>query len=202
MVGIDVLAAPKAGEVFEAYIQSDLSAGLGRANASLGERRFSRVLLMDILEHLADARSLLLDCRKILKANGRLLVSVPNVANLAVRLSLLLGRFEYAERGILDRTHLRFFTRRSARRLLEETGYQIVEQETTVMPIELALGLRPGNPIMRGVNRALAFFTRLMPGLLGYQFVFVARTAPGAEPAPETGPRMREEEGAPSVAAG
>lgn len=157
---------------------------------------------MDILEHLPDPRSLLLDCRKMLNPNGKLLASVPNVANLAVRLSLLLGRFEYAERGILDRTHLRFFTRRSARRLLEEAGYQIIEQKTTVVPIEVALGVRPENPVMRGINRALAFFTRLMPGLLGYQFIFVARPAPQAEAPPETGQRMREEKEAPSVAAG
>lgn len=202
VVGIDVLPAPNGEGVFEKYIQCDLSCGLGRAAESLGEQRFSRVLLMDILEHLPDARSLLLDCRKMLKPNGKLLASVPNVANLAVRLSLLLGRFEYAERGILDRTHLRFFRRRSARRLLEEAGYQIIDQKTPVMPIEVALGVRPENPVMRGINRTLAFFTRLMPALLGYQFVFVARPAPQAEPPPETGQRMREQEEAPSVAAG
>lgn len=202
VVGIDVLPAPNGEGVFEKYIQRDLSCGLGRAAESLGEQRFSRVLLMDILEHLPDARRLLLDCRKMLKPNGKLLASVPNVANPAVRLSLLLGRFEYAERGVLDRTHLRFFTRRSARRLLEEAGHQIIDQKTPVMPIEVALGVRPENPVMRGISRALAFFTRLMPALLGCQFVFVARPAPQAEAPPETGQRMREQEEAPSVAAG
>jgi 2-polyprenyl-3-methyl-5-hydroxy-6-metoxy-1,4-benzoquinol methylase len=201
VVGIDVLPAPKAGAVLEHYIKADLSAGLGQAAESLGERRFSRVLLMDILEHLPDPGRLLRDCRRVLKPGGKLLVSIPNVANIAVRLSLLLGRFEYAERGILDRTHLRFFTRRSARRLLEEAGYQIVEQKTTVMPVELALGVRPENRVMRYVDRALAFFTRLMPGLLGYQFVLVARPAAGAEAGLEASQRTREEQEAPSVAA-
>ncbi len=113
----------------------------------------------------------------MLNPGGKVLVSVPKAANAAARLSLLLGRFEFGERGILDRTHLRFFTRRSTRRLLKDAGYQILAQKTTLMPIEVALGVRPENPVMRGVSRALAFFTRLMPGLLGYQFVLVARPA-------------------------
>ena len=202
VVGIDLLPAPAIDGVFEKYIQCDLRDGLGRAVESLGEQRFSRVLLMDILEHLPDPRSLLLDCRKMLKPNGKLMASVPNIANLTVRLSLLLGRFEYTERGILDRTHLRFFTRRSVRRLLEEAGYQIIGQKTTVMPIEVALGVRPENPVMRGINRVLAFFTWLMPGLLGYQFVFVAEPAPQAEAPSQNGQRKREEEETPSVTAG
>jgi hypothetical protein len=57
-------------------------------------------------------------------------------------------------------------------------------------------------PELLWLNRAFALFTKLLPGLLGYQLVFVARPAPGAEAAPEADQRMREEEEAPSVAAG
>jgi hypothetical protein len=103
------------------------------------------------------------------------IVSVPNVANVTVRLALLLGRFTYTERGILDRTHLRFFTRRTARRFLEENGCDVLECRATVMPLELVLGLSPGNPLMRALNTALGAATRMFPGLLGYQFVFVVR---------------------------
>ena len=85
------------------------------------------------------------------------------------------ARFEYAPRGILDQTHLRFFTRRSARRFIEDCGFEVVRQETTMMPVELALGVSAGNRAMKLANRILRVFTRLMPGLLGYQFVFVAR---------------------------
>jgi hypothetical protein len=107
-----------------------------------------------------------------------LLVSLPNVANITIRLGLLVGRFDYAERGILDKGHLRFFTQRTARRLLEENGYEVIDQKISVMPVELAWGISPQRPLMRGLTRLLAGLTKLMPGLLGYQFIFVARRNP------------------------
>ena len=119
---------------------------------------------------------LLTDCHRLLNAQGLLLVSVPNVANITVRLSLLFGRFEYTERSILDKTHLRFFTRKSVRRMIEKAGYEIVAEKTTVMPIELALGLPEHNPLTRAVNAAVAIWTRVLPQLLGYQLLFAVRS--------------------------
>jgi len=104
-----------------------------------------------------------------LKREGLLIVSLPNIANIYVRLTLLLGRFDYSERGLLDKTHLRFFTRKTARRLLESNGYSIVQEEQTVIPMELVFGWSPGNLLMRALNRVLAFATWLFPGLFGYQ---------------------------------
>ena len=88
---------------------------------------------------------------------------------------LLFGRFNYTERGILDKTHVRFFTRKTARRLLEANGYSIVEQRSTVMPLELVLGLSPDGLPMKLITGVLAAITRLMPGLFGYQTVLVAK---------------------------
>jgi len=104
-------------------------------------------------------------------------VSVPNVANITVRLMLLMGRFNYTERGIMDKTHLRFFTRRTARRFLEENGYCIVGEKTTVMPLELLLGVDHDNPFIKVLNISLAMFTRLFPSLLGYQIMLQAKVA-------------------------
>ena len=87
----------------------------------------------------------------------------------------MLGRWNYTERGILDKTHYRFYTHFTMQKLLEENGYEIVKQLTTVMPIELVIGLPPSNPFMGFLTQILAFFTALMPGLLGYQCMFVAR---------------------------
>jgi hypothetical protein len=111
----------------------------------------------------------------MLKENGRLVLSLPNVANITVRLALLFGYFTYKDRGLLDRTHIRFFTRRTARALLEDNGWEILESKTTVMPFELVLGWDPANPLMRFVTTVTALLTRLFPGLLGYQFMFLAR---------------------------
>ena len=142
---------------------------------ALDGRRFDRVLLLDILEHLRDPGILLRDCREVIAEDGFAIVSSPNVANITVRFALLFGRFNYTDRGILDRTHLRFFTRRTARRFLQENGFRILEERATVMPVELVLGLPPENRLMKVINRTLAMFTRLFPGLFGYQFVFAAR---------------------------
>jgi 2-polyprenyl-3-methyl-5-hydroxy-6-metoxy-1,4-benzoquinol methylase len=175
VVGIDVLTRPEKEEAFTQYISADLSEGLGEATRVLGSKKFDKILLMDVLEHLVKPEKLLQDCHNLLKPAGQVLVSVPNVANLTVRLALAFGRFDYHERGILDRTHVRFFTRQTARRMLEDNGLEVIRDVMTVIPLELILGLAPQNPVMRFLTRFLAFWTSLLPGLLGYQAVFVAR---------------------------
>ncbi len=180
IVGVDVLPAPKLAGVFDEYVSASLHHGLGDAMVQLDRHRFDKILLMEVLEHLVDPESLLQDCRTLLKPNGELLISVPNIANLTVRLALAFGRFHYADRGILDKTHLRFFTRKTARHMISCNGFEIVKEHMTVMPLELVLGLAATNPLMRLVTGMLAFFTAIMPGLLGYQMVYVARAKQGA----------------------
>jgi 2-polyprenyl-3-methyl-5-hydroxy-6-metoxy-1,4-benzoquinol methylase len=164
---------------FEQYFRADLDDGLEPTLEKLHGKRFDRVLLLDVLEHLRRPERILEQCHDVLKTEGRLVVSLPNVANLSVRLMLLSGRFDYQERGILDKTHLRFFTRKTARRLLEENGYSIVEQRHTVMPLELLFGASPNNVFMKILNRVSALLTWCMPGLFGYQVVFLARSLRG-----------------------
>jgi glycosyltransferase involved in cell wall biosynthesis len=179
VVGIDRLEQPARTDAFVDYIRADLARGLADAEASLGTRTFDAVLLHDVLEHLPAPERLLADCPRRLRPHGRLIVSVPNVANIVVRLRLLFGRFDYEERGILDRTHLRFFTRRSARRLLTDHGWTIEREIATVIPLERVIDLAPDNPVLRALNAILAGVTRLAPGLFGYQVMFVARRPHG-----------------------
>ncbi|MBA4065549.1 MAG: glycosyltransferase/methyltransferase [Isosphaera sp.] len=190
VVGIDILPEAARADAMERYVPADLDGGLAGARRALAGREFDLIMLQDVLEHLRAPEQLLRDCLPLLKPHGRVAVSVPNVANVTVRLALLFGRFEYTPRGILDRTHLRFFTRKSARRLLEECGYEVVEQRQTVMPLELVLGLDPKNPLMVALNRVLGGFTWLMPSLLGYQTVLVGRPKVRAVPAAEVEPRV------------
>jgi 2-polyprenyl-3-methyl-5-hydroxy-6-metoxy-1,4-benzoquinol methylase len=200
VVGVDLLDKPRRAAALTQYVRADLDQGLAGVVPALGGQKFDLILLQDVLEHLRAPERMLRDCAGLLKPNGRVLVSLPNVANITVRLALLFGRFEYAPRGILDRTHLRFYTRRSARRLLEGVGYEILERRMTVMPIELALRMSPRNWLMRLANRALAFVTALLPGLFGYQSVFVAR--PRQEPAATPGARRLPLEPAPRAGHG
>ncbi len=83
------------------------------------------VVFSDVLEHLASAESVLRKTNAILAYGGRVIISLPNVAFFLNRWNLLRGRWDYAEEGILDRTHLKFFTLLTAKRLIENTGYQI-----------------------------------------------------------------------------
>jgi 2-polyprenyl-3-methyl-5-hydroxy-6-metoxy-1,4-benzoquinol methylase len=176
VTGIDPAPEPGLPEAFEKYVRADLDDGLRPAVEQLGGKRFDRVLALDILEHLKNPDRLLRQCGDLLAPHGQLIVSVPNVANIRVRAALLFGQFNYDSRGILDRTHLRFFTRKTARRLLEENGFRILDQKLTVIPLEFVLGLPADNLLMRMLNRVLAAMTKLMPGLLGYQIVLVARS--------------------------
>jgi hypothetical protein len=86
---------------------------------------------------------------------------------------LLAGRFDYALRGILDSTHLRFFTRKSLRALHRAAGFRSVHETTTVMPAELALGLPHDSLPALVLNRILAAAAWLWPGLFGYQIMHV-----------------------------
>ncbi len=132
---------------------------------------FDVVVCADVLEHLPRPEELLEQIRGWLVPGGALLVSLPNVANVTVRAGLMLGRFPYAEKGILDRTHLRFYTRSSARELLERAGFRVRSVVATAMPYELAIPAL-GRPPLAGPVRAFAGGSaRLWPTMFGYQFV-------------------------------
>lgn len=176
VTGIDILENPKCMESFTEYLYSDLDSGLNNCKKALDGKTFDRILFQDILEHVRNPVQLLIDCHDLLKPNGLVLVSVPNVANITVRLSLLFGWFNYAERGILDKTHVRFFTRKTAGNMLTEAGYKIETTKMTIIPIELALAASPSSLLMRAANRLMALLTSFFPGLFGYQILFVARS--------------------------
>jgi len=175
--GVDALPEASRQESMVAYHRADLDEGIGAVIEELEGKTFDRVLLLDVLEHLRSPERLLHQCQQVLGPHGVAIVSLPNVANITVRLMLLAGMFNYTDRGILDKTHLHFYTRKTAKRLLEENGYQIAEIKATVIPLELAFGLPPENPVMKLLNRIMGVMVRVMPGLFAYQYVFVVAPA-------------------------
>jgi len=136
---------------------------------------FDAIVYGDVLEHLRDPRATLLALDRALAPGGTVIVSVPNVAHLWVRLSLLVGRFDYADRGILDRTHLRFYTRRTLLALLGEVGLAVVELAVTPVPLPLVVPLRWHGRWLERVHALSAGAARGWPGGLAYQFVAVCR---------------------------
>jgi 2-polyprenyl-3-methyl-5-hydroxy-6-metoxy-1,4-benzoquinol methylase len=126
---------------------------------------FDAILCGDLIEHLRDPLALLERLRPLLRPGGRLVLSTPNIANWAMRLSLLFGRFRYTEWGILDKTHTHFFTRKTLRECLEAAGYRVVVFDYTV-PVPV-LSTPRVEAIAHGIGR-------LRPSLLAYQFVVAA----------------------------
>jgi len=93
--------------------------------AELAGEEFDVLLFADVLEHLKQPADVLRRVRPFIGENGVVIASIPNIAHASVRLALLGGEFRYREWGLLDDTHLRFFTRASIQDLFEETGYVV-----------------------------------------------------------------------------
>jgi O-antigen biosynthesis protein len=99
------------------------------------EEKFDVAVFGDVLEHLKNPWKVLEEARFILNPDGYIIASIPNIAHGAVRLALLRGEFQYSKLGILDDTHLRFFTRKTVQDLFDYSGYLIDEIQTTKVGI-------------------------------------------------------------------
>ncbi len=137
-------------------------------------REYNAVVLGDVLEHMSAPEVVLQKLVRLQSSGTLFIISVPNVANLWVRLNLLIGRFDYADRGILDRTHLRFFTRKTFLALVKNSGLEIITTQVTPIPLELVSKFFVSPP-GKLVHAALASLTSWLPTLLGYQFIVKAR---------------------------
>lgn len=117
-------AVPVARQRLSRVVEKDLQDLEGVA-AALGGAAFDVIIFADVLEHLAWPRPVLERYLAFLKPGGRVLVSLPNVGLWSVRLAHFFGRWTYQDTGVLDRTHLRFFTWRTARTMLREAGLRV-----------------------------------------------------------------------------
>jgi 2-polyprenyl-3-methyl-5-hydroxy-6-metoxy-1,4-benzoquinol methylase len=134
------------------------------------------VVAADILEHLQNPSTFLIHLRQQLPREAKVIVSIPNVANLFVRFSLLFGKFNYADRGILDRTHLRFFTRKTLLELFYSSGYEFKILNYTPIPIGEVIPSWVPQSITKASEKMMWGLTKFAPTLLGYQFIGEARS--------------------------
>lgn len=139
------------------------------------ENRYDVIVYADILEHLRDPRRVFEQLNRFLADDGIIIVSVPNVAHLAIRLMLLAGRFDYMDRGILDQTHLRFFTHRSLLKFFEETSVRVEAIIPTPLPLGVIFPRSVDRRWFRLVNAINAMTAHAWKRGLAYQFVAVAR---------------------------
>lgn len=131
---------------------------------------FDVILLLDVIEHLPNPENLLKILHNYLKSGGILIVSVPNVAFVSIRLMLLLGKFTYRDTGIMDKTHLHFYTRKTSLELFEKTGWNLKD-------LDIASGFSQITAIGKYLDyipKSMQYqITKLFPTLLGFQFIGV-----------------------------
>jgi SAM-dependent methyltransferase len=145
----------------------------------VGDVMIRTVLLLDVLEHLYDPWRALARIRSWIQPGTRVLASVPNIRNLANLDELAAGRWEYGPHGVLDITHVRFFTRDTLRRLFEETGYAVFHMEPLTQPAwvdRYVIARRPGKLVTQ--NLSIAFRNREdLEDLYAIQYVVDARAS-------------------------
>lgn len=181
-VEVDPAAAQAAEQVLDEVLVGDV--GELDLVDHFGTESFDVVVFGDVLEHLADPLAVLRKVLPLLAGSGSVVASIPNVAHGSVRLSLLQGRFDYRPLGLLDSTHLRFFTRGSVHELLREAGLVPIDMRRTTAGIfDTEVAIRRED-FDEGVVDAVVGD----PDSTTYQFVFraVAQGTPaatGARPA-------------------
>ncbi len=162
-------------------------------DVDLGDEQFDVIVFADVLEHLPWPVGMLRRYLQWLTPGGSVIISLPNVGLWSVRLAHLFGRWTYDETGVLDRTHLRFFTRRSARWMIGEAGLKIVRTTYNpglVRPLvplvkkfvgtgsgapDALLNSRPYQLYLKTVHPIERAVASLWPGMLAFQMIFEAK---------------------------
>jgi 2-polyprenyl-3-methyl-5-hydroxy-6-metoxy-1,4-benzoquinol methylase len=143
-------------------------------DAPLPTREYKLVVCADVLEHTPNPVSVLRRLREAATDDATFIISLPNVAHLAVRLMLLFGRFPKMERGILDRTHLQFFTKDTARDMLKQAGLHPQRIRATGVPLDEVWKTGEGKLPFRIAQRMQHLALDVAPRLFSMQWVMVA----------------------------
>ena len=130
--------------------------------------QYDVILMMDVIEHLRCPDRVLRAVRPLLSPNGIVIINVPNVANWRVRFELLRGRWDYRVTGLLDRTHVYFYTQQTLKQLIVNNGF-VVDTILPTVPADNLLGFNLGSSQSR--KRLLNLSLESLPGLLAYQFL-------------------------------
>lgn len=171
-VELDPVAAEAAREVLQEVHTGDAESFF----AAQPDRRYDAILLGDVLEHMTDPAATLRQCVAHLADGGGVAISLPCVTHGSVRAMMLEGRWDYADYGLLDRTHLRFFSRKGMAELLSSAGLAIVRLHATTMPIEAAS--REYGTNVRPESIAAVETLADDDELLDFQYVAMARPSP------------------------
>lgn len=154
----------------------DVVTGVLDAELLTARGPFDVILFTDVLEHLPNPNDILELAVAGLKPGGVIVASVPNVAHWSIRLRLLFGRFDYADMGLMDATHLRWFTRKSFRMLFEAHGLKVTDASASAGLWLGEYARLPFKLLPRGLRRSLIYaLTSLAPSLFGCQHIIRAQ---------------------------
>jgi SAM-dependent methyltransferase len=182
VVGVDLAEEPGVRARMDRFVQADLEQGLPEA---VGDG-FDVVVAADVIEHVRRPEGLLSEMAHRLRPGGTLIASVPNISHWYPRGRTALGLFDYDQRGILDATHLRFFTRRSFVRTVRQAGLEPVARRHTGLPFD-ALGVGTDRSVGRFAALIDRTLVRLWPTMFAYQFVFELSLSPALDVAADRG---------------
>ena len=165
LVGLDSVEIPGVRDRVDEFVLGNLEDGIPAAVGA----DFDFVIAADVIEHVSAPETLLAQMVSVLAPSGEIVVSTPNFGHWYSRGRVTAGTFDYDRRGILDKTHLRFFMRKGLLRLFGDAGLEVQELRYTGLPF--AVLSRPdgfGARVGQRIDRSLV---RLRPTLFGYQFV-------------------------------
>ncbi|MDA8391760.1 MAG: class I SAM-dependent methyltransferase [Actinomycetota bacterium] len=152
-----------AGEASALGFDITVDSAMAALSAIGREREFDHIVFGDVLEHMVEPLEVLERYRTLLAPNGTIIVSLPNIVSLVARLRITGGIWRYQDFGIFDRTHVRFFTIRTGRELLEQAGLAIIAQRFV-------------GPLTFYGGRRFQTMTRLRPQIFANQMIFGARS--------------------------
>lgn len=170
VTGIDNLQPEEVNPHIRSYLQWDIE---DLENITLKEK-FDYVIWGDVLEHIRNPERSLRASKRFMKSKGLMILSTANITLWFYRLSLLFGRFNYGDRGILDKTHVHLYTKSSSKALIETAGLKIINCKYSTIPFELVFESRKDRRIIRLLNKFYYMLVNLYPAMFAYQFIYIA----------------------------
>ena len=165
VTGIDINESEGVKSRLNRFIKRNINEGLNLDKT----RKYDVIIFADILEHVKKPEKILVEAWHLLKQEGKIMASTGNVAHIYIRLGLLFGKFNYKEKGILDRDHSRLFTISSFKKMFKMCGYKIERKRYCPIPFELIFRKwRVVANILSYFNMFLIFISRRM---FAYQIV-------------------------------
>lgn len=172
VTGVDQFEHPNQGNL-DRFIKHNLFHGV----PAIEYEQYQYLLLLDVIEHVPNPEQFLeeLHAKMGLAKDATILISTGNIAFIVTRIMLLFGQFNYGKRGILDMTHTRLFTFASLKRILEQSGFEVLSEQGVPAPFGLATGSGLLSKFLLRLNQ---FLIKLSKTLFSYQMYMTARVRP------------------------